>query len=342
MRKSRQGNPNAPRKLRCPCCFYLTLTERGGYEICEVCWWEDDGQDDETADEAWGGPNSDLSLTQGRYNFARIGASDWNTLRGEMGMPPSERAPGFPFADVALLTTLPPIRTWPDSWTLSFHPEARDFETRWRSGVQFLLKQGFKFQGTVELKRVDEPEWAHPRFMRFIEYDPTRAVERARTDGQRVLVGAWFTDGSDYGARLKFPSIFHTGRDWNEPAITIEAYVPQQNANEMFNAVVQDWSLALGNCSRTSWGLQTIAQMTTDFHVTQFLHGRTYLASSVARPSLVDGFERRFGPGSVESVPSGSILNGAGLRAGTEPEREAHLFLTEQLRRVALDIIASR
>ncbi|MFF1770133.1 CPCC family cysteine-rich protein [Streptomyces sp. NPDC058249] len=29
----------------CPCCGFLTLDERGSYEICPVCFWEDDGQD---------------------------------------------------------------------------------------------------------------------------------------------------------------------------------------------------------------------------------------------------------------------------------------------------------
>nr|WP_282707098.1 CPCC family cysteine-rich protein [Nonomuraea coxensis] len=27
----------------CPCCRYVTLGERGGFEICPVCLWEDDG-----------------------------------------------------------------------------------------------------------------------------------------------------------------------------------------------------------------------------------------------------------------------------------------------------------
>lgn len=27
----------------CPCCGYKTLPERGGYDLCPVCWWEDDG-----------------------------------------------------------------------------------------------------------------------------------------------------------------------------------------------------------------------------------------------------------------------------------------------------------
>ncbi|MFF3462128.1 CPCC family cysteine-rich protein [Streptomyces sp. NPDC002619] len=30
----------------CPCCHHMTLTHRGGFEMCQVCGWEDDGQDD--------------------------------------------------------------------------------------------------------------------------------------------------------------------------------------------------------------------------------------------------------------------------------------------------------
>jgi hypothetical protein len=59
----------------CPCCGYRTLAERGGYEICPVCFWEDDGQDDHDADRVRGGPNGSLSLTEGRRNFAAFGAS---------------------------------------------------------------------------------------------------------------------------------------------------------------------------------------------------------------------------------------------------------------------------
>lgn len=59
---------------RCPCCLYRTLHERGGDDICPVCFWHDDGQDDHDADEARGGPNKDLSLTQARQNFAEFGA----------------------------------------------------------------------------------------------------------------------------------------------------------------------------------------------------------------------------------------------------------------------------
>jgi hypothetical protein len=61
---------------RCPCCRLLTLSRRGEYQICPVCYWEDDDQDDADADVVRGGPNKGLSLTQARANYARIGASD--------------------------------------------------------------------------------------------------------------------------------------------------------------------------------------------------------------------------------------------------------------------------
>jgi len=64
----------------CPCCGNRTLGEREGYEICPVCFWEDDGQDDHDADIVRGGPNYDLSLTAARENFKRIGAADPRNL----------------------------------------------------------------------------------------------------------------------------------------------------------------------------------------------------------------------------------------------------------------------
>ena len=54
----------------CPVCGYPTHLERGSFDICSLCNWEDDGQDDPTADEVTGGPNGDLSLREARENFA--------------------------------------------------------------------------------------------------------------------------------------------------------------------------------------------------------------------------------------------------------------------------------
>lgn len=55
-------------KFRCPCCGFPTLDEQGSFDICTICWWEDDGQDDLHADEIWAGPNGELSLSEARAN----------------------------------------------------------------------------------------------------------------------------------------------------------------------------------------------------------------------------------------------------------------------------------
>jgi hypothetical protein len=66
----------ADQQHRCPCCLFRTLQERGGFEICEVCFWEDDGQDEHDSDIVRGGPNGSLSLSAARQNFAMFGASE--------------------------------------------------------------------------------------------------------------------------------------------------------------------------------------------------------------------------------------------------------------------------
>lgn len=56
----------------CPCCGIRTLEERGVFDICLVCWWEDDGLDNRNA-EMQSGPNEGLSLTQARLNYQKYG-----------------------------------------------------------------------------------------------------------------------------------------------------------------------------------------------------------------------------------------------------------------------------
>jgi hypothetical protein len=62
--------------VRCLCCGYRTLSTPGAFELCPVCWWQDDGQDESDADVVRGGPNGTLSLTSARANFRQCGASD--------------------------------------------------------------------------------------------------------------------------------------------------------------------------------------------------------------------------------------------------------------------------
>ena len=77
----------------CPVCRSLTLPARGAFELCPVCFWEDDGQDDHDADEIRGGPNGVLSLTQARANYAEFGASDRTFLSKVRAPHERERPP---------------------------------------------------------------------------------------------------------------------------------------------------------------------------------------------------------------------------------------------------------
>jgi len=74
----------------CPSCSYPTLGERGGYEICSICDWEDDNQDDPKADEIWGGPNSNLSLTESRLQIGKILRELTGSLKGTINLNPDE------------------------------------------------------------------------------------------------------------------------------------------------------------------------------------------------------------------------------------------------------------
>jgi len=58
-------------RFLCPCCFMPTLDERCGWDICPICFWEDDGQDTDDADVVRGGPNHDYSLKEARENFEK-------------------------------------------------------------------------------------------------------------------------------------------------------------------------------------------------------------------------------------------------------------------------------
>ncbi|HHW92920.1 MAG TPA: hydrolase [Clostridiaceae bacterium] len=63
-------------KYKCPCCGFYTFRERlgGTYDICPVCYWEDDliQLDDENYE---GGANT-VSLVQARKNYCLLGACE--------------------------------------------------------------------------------------------------------------------------------------------------------------------------------------------------------------------------------------------------------------------------
>ena len=65
--------------VACACCGYSTIDAKADFEICPICFWEDDGQDETDADEDRDGPNR-VSLTSARINFLTYGASDRKDL----------------------------------------------------------------------------------------------------------------------------------------------------------------------------------------------------------------------------------------------------------------------
>lgn len=65
----REPLPYLSELYTCPCCGYPMLSERESYEICLLCWWEDEFEDDPHLDRV-SGPNH-ITLREGRANFER-------------------------------------------------------------------------------------------------------------------------------------------------------------------------------------------------------------------------------------------------------------------------------
>lgn len=68
-------------RFPCTCCGYKTLKERQGgtYNICEVCFWEDDPIQFDDPDYE-GGANR-VSLRQAQKNFQEYGACERNVIK---------------------------------------------------------------------------------------------------------------------------------------------------------------------------------------------------------------------------------------------------------------------
>jgi len=62
------------KKSACDCCGFLTLGRKNIYEVCHVCYWEDDPAHSQNPKEV-GGSNH-ISLEQARANFIKFGACE--------------------------------------------------------------------------------------------------------------------------------------------------------------------------------------------------------------------------------------------------------------------------
>ncbi len=56
----------------CACCGYKTIGEKGNYEICHICYWEDDSVQE--ADPWFEGGANKPSLFQAQLSFKKFGA----------------------------------------------------------------------------------------------------------------------------------------------------------------------------------------------------------------------------------------------------------------------------
>ena len=74
MKTNIENGDNNTQKFRCPCCGYYTLPSAGAYDICPVCFWEDDPVQEDDPD--YPGGANDLSLNECRRNYELYGACE--------------------------------------------------------------------------------------------------------------------------------------------------------------------------------------------------------------------------------------------------------------------------
>jgi hypothetical protein len=60
-------------KFECACCGYASLSAWDQSEICDICYWEDDGADDDIVSIC---PANNTSLETARINFIECGACE--------------------------------------------------------------------------------------------------------------------------------------------------------------------------------------------------------------------------------------------------------------------------
>lgn len=68
-----RDEPAGHNDVQCPCCDFYTISEVGGWEICPICFWEDDGFRRAEIDVP-SGANHGLTLREARANFIDLGA----------------------------------------------------------------------------------------------------------------------------------------------------------------------------------------------------------------------------------------------------------------------------
>ena len=71
--------------MKCKCCESKTIVEEGAYEICDVCFWEDDPV--QSADEFFRGGANSVSLKEAQQSYKTYGVSDVRFLKRSEASP---------------------------------------------------------------------------------------------------------------------------------------------------------------------------------------------------------------------------------------------------------------
>lgn len=68
-------------KYKCPCCDFYTFSSKpnGEYDICPVCYWEDDPFQSVNPDQE--GMANSVSLNQARINYKKFGACQEDMIK---------------------------------------------------------------------------------------------------------------------------------------------------------------------------------------------------------------------------------------------------------------------
>ena len=68
-------------EYKCPCCGFYTFNEQpnGNYDICPVCFWEDDPI--QLEDPSYEGGANKVSLFQARINYKEFGACEKEMIK---------------------------------------------------------------------------------------------------------------------------------------------------------------------------------------------------------------------------------------------------------------------
>jgi hypothetical protein len=76
-------------KHTCPCCGYLTFSEDpGNYEICHVCFWEDDPV--QLLDPWFQGGANKISLLEAQKNYSELRVSEARFISDVKGVLPGD------------------------------------------------------------------------------------------------------------------------------------------------------------------------------------------------------------------------------------------------------------